>query len=186
MKPQHPMSVNVNTRMRWAALKNLGFIKGCRGRSVLDLAAGLGFFSVQLADSGARVLAADVHEGSLKYLSDTYGLEVARIDLEADEYPEGQFDLIFLGEVLEHVHDPEAVAAKAAARLAPGGVLLVTTPALEGPLIDTPGKRLGHSHGAEKHEREGFALPELQGIIQKAGLKPEGHLYSIFYLSELF
>jgi len=186
MKPRHPMSVNVNTRMRWAFLRKLPCIAKCRDRRVLDLAAGLGFFSVQLASAGARVLATDVHEASLKHLAGTFGLPVARLDLEKDEYPSGPFDIVFLGEVLEHLHAPDHVVAKAAACLAPGGVLLLTTPALEGPLINTPGKRLGHDHGAEKHEREGFTRDELNQLAINAGLEPRGHAYSIFYLSELF
>jgi SAM-dependent methyltransferase len=186
MVSMHPMSVNVNTRMRWTVLRKLPFVANCKGKRVLDLAAGLGFFSAQLAEAGAEVLATDVHESSLRYLSENFVLPVALLDLEHEEYPTGPFDLIFLGEVLEHLHAPGEAVAKAAKCLAPGGVLLLTTPALEGPLINTPGKRLGHAHGAEKHEREGFTQQELTRLVQDAGLIPQGHVYSIFYFSELF
>lgn len=186
MPPRHPMSVNVNTRMRFAALRSLPFVRHCRGKRILDLAAGLGFFSMRFAAMGARVLATDVHEPSLRYLSETFGVPVTLLDLEQDALPEGSFDLIFLGEVMEHLRDPESSVAKAAERLAPGGVLVITTPALEGPLINAPGKKLGHDHGAEKHEREGFTLQELRDCVEKAGLKVQGHRYCIFYLSELF
>ncbi len=186
MKPRHPMSVNVNTRMRWSYLRKLPCVMDCRGKRVLDLAAGLGFFSTQLTHRGALVLATDVHEDSLRHLAGTFGLPVAKLDLEKDEYPSGPFDLILLGEVLEHLASPSEAVAKAADCLAPGGVLIMTTPALEGPLIDTPGKRLGHEHGAEKHERDGFTHPELDRLAQEAGLTVQGHAYSIFYLSELF
>lgn len=47
--------------------------------------------------------------------------------IEDVELPDGHFDLVFMGDAIEHVHDPIAVADKLTRVLAPGGVLLLTT-----------------------------------------------------------
>ena len=182
----HPMSVNVNTRMRWTGMKSIPCLMHTANARVLDLAAGLGFFSVELAKQGNIVLATDIHEQSLDYLRKSYGLQTQVLDLEADTYPKGPFDIVLLCEVLEHLHSPENVVAKAATALAPGGTLVMTTPAMEGPLIHTPGKELGHHHGTEKHERDGFTKKELEDMARQAGLNIRGHRYCIFYGAELF
>ena len=44
------------------------------------------------------------------------------------EEVEGQFDLITAMEVIEHVADPAAFVASLAARLAPDGLLILSTP----------------------------------------------------------
>lgn len=182
----HPMHVNTNTRTRWNVLRKLDFIQHVAGKSVLDLASGMGYFSLRLKENGAAVLATDIHEASLAFIREHCDIPVQRLNIEADAYPEGRFDVVLLCEVLEHVKNPGAVIAKASACLKPGGTLLVTTPALEGALIHSAGKELGHHHGAEKHERDGFSQQELTDLLLAGGLHVEGHRYSIFYLTELF
>lgn len=182
----HPMAVNVNTRMRWVGMRSIPRLKQASGLRILDLAAGLGFFSATLAAQGNSVLAADIHASSLDYLHGRYGVATRLLDLENDDYPDGPFDIILLCEVLEHLREPEKVVAKAIEKLAPGGTLVITTPALEGPLIHSPGKELGHHHGAEKHERDGFFRHELEDMARKGDLDIKGQRYCIFYASELF
>jgi SAM-dependent methyltransferase len=47
--------------------------------------------------------------------------------VEDIELPDEHFDLVFMGDAFEHVHDPIRVADKLAGVLAPGGVLVLTT-----------------------------------------------------------
>jgi SAM-dependent methyltransferase len=47
--------------------------------------------------------------------------------VEDVDLPDGHFDFVFMGDALEHVRDPLAVADKLSRILAPGGVLLLTT-----------------------------------------------------------
>jgi SAM-dependent methyltransferase len=49
-------------------------------------------------------------------------------DVSDPAFPAGQFDLIALLDVLEHVEDDSALLVELAARLAPGGSLLVSVP----------------------------------------------------------
>lgn len=182
----HPMNVNTNTRMRWEAIKKLPEIKSLRGENVLDLGAGLGFFSVMFSRLGANLLAVDVDTSALEFLSKNYNIKTQFIDLEKDKLPEGNFDLIFIGETLEHIKNPGKLLAKSKKALTPSGAILLTTPALEGPLIHTKGRGLGHKEGLEEHKRDGFYLSELNELFASLGMKITYHTFSIYTVAELF
>lgn len=183
---QHPMSVNVNTAIRWNVVRNLPFMKSLSGKKVCDLGAGLGFFSVGFANSGAIVTAMDVDTAALGYLSATYGINVAQKDVEKDELGLAEYDIVFIGEILEHIQNPAMLISKSAAALRPNGLLVLSTPALEGLLIHSEGKQLAHTHGSEKHERDGFSESELRKLLEEAGFEVVYSKFTIFLLAELF
>lgn len=182
----HPMHVNANTRVRWDSLRRLPCLADLKGKRVLDVAAGLGYFSARFAELGAAVLAVDIDAGSLAFCGRSAGVTTECLDIEAQGLPEGPFDLIFVGELLEHITNPEGFICRLRESLAPGGTLLLTTPAEEGLLAHSRGKRLGHEDGAEKHERDGFRREELRSMLTAAGLECRGNEYCIFYSAELF
>jgi len=182
----HPMAVNTNTRVRWEAIKHLPLIKNCRGKRVLDIACGLGFFSLRFAECGAKVLAVDKDGKALECLHANYNIETKLLDIENEPLPDGGFDLIFLGEILEHVKDYQNILNKSREALLRGGIILLTTPAKEGLLINTKGKQLGHSEGDQRHQRNGFSLGELQDAISKEGMVIKYHSFSVFFIAELF
>lgn len=182
----HPMHINTNTRLRWETLKNLPVMKSLEGKKVLDLGSGLGYFSVRFSELGARVLAVDVDSDALDYLSGNFGIETRRMDVVTDTLPEEKFDMIFIGEILEHIKDPYELLRKAKEMLAPKGLVFVTTPAMEGLLINTKGKRLGHHEGSEAHERDGFYFRELNDYFSRLEMKTLFHAFTIFTFAELF
>ena len=56
------------------------------------------------------------------------GLDVVHGDLESARLPDAGFDLVYMGDVLEHVPDCRAVLAEVARVLAPGGFLYLRGP----------------------------------------------------------
>lgn len=103
------------------------------GRRVLDAACGEGYGSAMMAAAGARVLGLDIGEEVVAHARARYGavpgLEYARADVTAlDHLPDASFDLILSFETLEHVHEQERMLDGFARLLAPGGLLLVSTP----------------------------------------------------------
>ena len=56
------------------------------------------------------------------------GLDVFEGELPQAGFPAGSFDLIYMGDVLEHVPDPRRVLEECARVLAPGGVLYLRGP----------------------------------------------------------
>jgi trans-aconitate methyltransferase len=56
-------------------------------------------------------------------------LEILEHDVNADEFPEGSFDLVHARAVLAHASDPARICRRMASWLRPGGWLLVADPA---------------------------------------------------------
>lgn len=153
---------------------------------MLDVGTGLGFFSVACHNRGAEVFGIDLDREGLCYLESEWGILGERIDIERQAWPAGPFDLVFIGEVLEHVEQPRAVFAAARDALVTGGDLVITTPALEGFLTDSPGKRLGHQEGTERHHRDGFTSAELVEFLEGEGFRIRRAEMCIFLGAELF
>jgi 2-polyprenyl-3-methyl-5-hydroxy-6-metoxy-1,4-benzoquinol methylase len=55
--------------------------------------------------------------------------------MDVFNFPDGQFDFITMGEVLEHVEQPRELLSKVHRMLAPGGTAFITTPA-NAPMVD--------------------------------------------------
>jgi 2-polyprenyl-6-hydroxyphenyl methylase/3-demethylubiquinone-9 3-methyltransferase len=101
------------------------------------------------------------------------GLE---IDYRAGEVQEleGQFDLITSMEVIEHVADPAAFVGALAKRLAPDGLLILSTPnltSLSRLMMITVGEGLGQIPKGT-HDFDKFIPPErMKVLLADAGLK---------------
>jgi SAM-dependent methyltransferase len=111
-------------RYRWAA-QMVG------DRRVLDAGCGVGYGSVILAEADAReVLGVDLGEAVVAAASaaERPGLRFAQGDIARLDAEGGSFDAIVCFEVIEHVEDPHVVLAEFARLLAPGGLLVISSP----------------------------------------------------------
>jgi SAM-dependent methyltransferase len=112
------------SRYRWAA-------QAANGRTVLDAGCGTGYGSRLLAEAGARkVVGVDNAEGVLEAVAPAMP-EPVRLqagDLRKLEFGDGTFELVVCFEVIEHLADPFTVLDELVRVLAPGGLLLVSSP----------------------------------------------------------
>lgn len=92
----------------------------------LELGAGAGSMSYWLARQvpDGSVLATDIDVSRLD-AEHAPNLTIRQADVTADEFEEGAYDLVLARAVLEHLKDPDAMLARAARWLAPGGWLVV-------------------------------------------------------------
>jgi 2-polyprenyl-6-hydroxyphenyl methylase/3-demethylubiquinone-9 3-methyltransferase len=100
------------------------------GKTALDVGCGAGLLAEPLARLGATVSAIDASTdliAAAREHSASMGLE---IDYRAGDVQEleGRFDLVTSKEVIEHVADPGVFLQALARRLAPGGLLILSTP----------------------------------------------------------
>lgn len=102
---------------------------------VLDLGCGEGWFTAALLDAGTRPLGADVAAEPLRRASRRRAeLELIQLDDEtAWELKDAEFDIVWAGEVIEHVVEVERWLSEVRRVLRPRGKLLLSTPA-HGPL----------------------------------------------------
>ena len=156
------------------------------GKSALDVGCGAGLLAEPLARLGASVTAVD----AAPELIDAARLHAAGQRLEIDyratgvESIDGQFDLVTALEVIEHVADPQVFIDSLVARLAPGGLLVLSTPNRTGwskLLTITLAEGFGRIPRGT-HDYDKFIDPEaMRGLLAKARLKVidmEGIAYS--------
>lgn len=103
-----------------------------RGKRVLDAACGEGYGSALVAAAADSVLGLDVSAQAITHARARYGLPNLRFeqaDVTAlDHLPAASFDLILSFETLEHLFAQETMLQGFRRLLAPGGLLLVSTP----------------------------------------------------------
>ena len=99
-------------------------------KTALDVGCGAGLLAEPLARLGAKVTAIDAAPELIEVAKAHAAGAGLAIDYHATavEDLEGTFDLVTAMEVVEHVADPRAFLASLAARLAPGGLLILSTP----------------------------------------------------------
>jgi 2-polyprenyl-6-hydroxyphenyl methylase/3-demethylubiquinone-9 3-methyltransferase len=146
------------------------------GKTALDVGCGAGLLAEPLARLGAKVTAIDASEDLIdaaKHHAEARGLE---IDYRAGavENLGGSFDLVTSLEVIEHVAEPRAFVRSLAARLAPCGLLVMSTPnrtAWSRLLTITLAEGFGQVPRGT-HDYAAFITPdELSAMIREAGLK---------------
>ena len=100
------------------------------GKTALDVGCGAGLLAEPLARLGAAVTAIDAAPELIVAAREHSGRQGLEIDYRAAavEMVEGRYDLVTSLEVIEHVADPQAFLRALAARLAPGGLMILSTP----------------------------------------------------------
>jgi 2-polyprenyl-3-methyl-5-hydroxy-6-metoxy-1,4-benzoquinol methylase len=115
---------------RFAARKAFLLDRVTPGARVLDLGCGDGAFAAELLAAGCEVTMADVAEEALRRARVTAPRAEAVKLAEGEPLPfaEDAFDVVWVGEVLEHVADVVGLLAEVRRVLRWGGRLLLTTP----------------------------------------------------------
>ena len=149
--------------------------KPLAGKSALDVGCGAGLLCEPLARLGAGVTGVDAAPENIAAAAahaEGRGLDLRYMAGEVGALDIGQFDLVTSMEVIEHVADKAAFVAALAARLATGGLLVLSTP------NRTAKSRLLLVEGAEAlgliprgtHHWDDFVTPEELGeLLASAG-----------------
>lgn len=157
------------------------------GRSAIDVGCGAGLLCEPLARLGAAVTGVDAAPENVAAAASHArgtGLDIRYVAGDIAALDLGTFDLVTSMEVIEHVADKRAFLAALAERLAPGGLMILSTP------NRTARSRMVLVGAAEAvgaiprgtHHWEDFVTPdELRGLLAEAGLamgEPRGIAFS--------
>lgn len=160
--------------MHWQVDEH-GF-KPLDGKSALDVGCGAGLLAEPLARLGARVTAVDAAPELIEVAKSHAAGQGLAIDYRATgvEELDGQFDLVTAMEVVEHVADPQDFIDALAARLAPGGLMILSTPnktAWSKLLTITLAEGFGQIPKGT-HDFDKFIDPDtMRGLLARAGLE---------------
>jgi len=125
-----PLMRATHRRVHWMC-------NAARGTRILDVGCSQGLVPILLAREGKEVVGIDSSPQAIRTAESHLASEAAAVKklvtfLEADlaqhAFGEQRFDCVLMGEVLEHLIDPERLVAAAARLLDPGGRLVVTVP----------------------------------------------------------
>jgi 2-polyprenyl-6-hydroxyphenyl methylase/3-demethylubiquinone-9 3-methyltransferase len=147
------------------------------GKTALDVGCGAGLLAEPLARLGAKVTGVDAARANVAVArehAEGAGLSIDYRHGELAALGLGRFDLVTAMEVLEHVADKAAFLGSLARHLAPGGLLVLSTPnrtarsrVLMVGLAETVG-----AIPRGTHRWDDFVTPdELRDLLVEAGLR---------------
>jgi len=146
------------------------------GKTALDVGCGAGLLCEPLARLGAKVTGVDASPEVIAVARQHASAMGLSIDYRAGDVQElkGQFDLVTSLEVIEHIAEPAAFLKALARRLAPGGLLILSTPNATGwskLMMITLGEGLGRIPKGT-HDFDKFISPErMKVLLADAGLQ---------------
>lgn len=157
------------------------------GKRALDVGCGAGLLCEPLVRMGATVTGVDAApENIAAATAHAAGMGLA-IDYHAGELaslPAGTFDLVTCMEVIEHVADKSAFVHELAGRLAPEGMLILSTPnrTAASKLLMVDVAEMTGQIPRGTHDWDDFVTPgELAELLAEAGLEmgpPRGIAFS--------
>jgi 2-polyprenyl-6-hydroxyphenyl methylase/3-demethylubiquinone-9 3-methyltransferase len=154
-------------------------LKPLAGKRALDVGCGAGLLAEPLARLGAEVTGVDAAAETVAAARAHAAGSGLAIDYRQGELAGlglGTFDLVTAMEVIEHVADKPAFVRQLAGHLAPGGLIVLSTPnrTAQSQLLMIG---LAEAVGAiprGTHDWDDFVTPEeLEALLSEAGLKVE-------------
>ena len=99
------------------------------GKLVLDVGCNDGFIGEMLIKKQNKVFGLDIVKNNLE-IAESRGLIVKNVNVEKEKLPfkNNYFDVVILGDIIEHVFDTDRLLREARRILKTGGKLIVTTP----------------------------------------------------------
>jgi len=112
-------------------LKVLEYLGNLKGLTVMDIGAGSGYFSVKLAEEGARVIAADVDDEFQEFLkrriaeNDLSNIETRKIPYDDPGMAKEEVDMVLMVNSYHHIENRPDYFAKVREGIKPGGELVI-------------------------------------------------------------
>ncbi len=151
-------------------------IRPLAGKTALDIGCGAGLVCEPLARLGADITGVDASAENVSVAAahaEMSGLDVRYMAGEVAGLDIGKFDLVTCLEVIEHVADKRAFLGDVAARLAPGGLLVMSTPnrtAASRVLLVGAAEAVGYVPKGTHHWEDFINPEEFEELLAEVGL----------------
>ena len=137
--------------------------------ALVDLGCWVGFLMAEAHDRGWRTLGVEPSEFASAYARERHGLDVLTDDLLTAPLPEGEWDAVVLGDVIEHLPRPGQALDRIARLLRPGGVVYMALP--------DAGSRLARAMGARwwsvlPTHVQYFTRGSMETLLRRHGYEP--------------
>src|SRR5438128_277900 len=98
-----------------------------KGR-LLDIGPNIGTCLEMGRRAGWETQGIEINEEAARYCREERGLDVTSGQLDEGTFPRSHFDIVLMGDVLEHLRDPMATVRIIQGILKPGGIVMISTP----------------------------------------------------------
>lgn len=166
-------------RMANVARQHLRMLRKFRadltGLRVLDIGCSSGLFLAEAQCAGMASYGAELSPETAHFAANYFGLPVHPGDWRGAGYAPGSFDVITMFDVIEHLPDPMAELRAVLPLLKPGGLLLQSTPDIDG-LFPRLSYKLAAllnywPHPEPPHHLYQFSAKTLSAMLAKAGYR---------------
>jgi 2-polyprenyl-3-methyl-5-hydroxy-6-metoxy-1,4-benzoquinol methylase len=138
------------------------------GTSLLDVGCAQGFFLFNASKAGYITKGIEISQDAAEYARREFDLDVEAKPFEELRLPENRFDVVTLWQVLEHVPYPLMILNEVHRILKPGGLLVVSTPNIEGIPAKVLRKRWWDIKRLHINQ---FTIKTLSDILRNAGFR---------------
>lgn len=139
-----------------------------KGTNLLDIGCGEGFFLFNASKAGYSAKGIELSQDAAAYAKKEFSLDIEARAFEERQFPENYFDMVTLWQVLEHLPYPLAILKEAYRILKLGGLLVVSTPNIEGIPARTFRRRWWNIRKLHINQ---FSTKTLTDILENAGFK---------------
>jgi SAM-dependent methyltransferase len=145
-----------------ALLSVLGPVQGKR---CLDLGSDNGVVSLLLRKQGGSWASGDLTAETVEAIRSLVGADVHLVTEEKLPFPDREFDVVVVADMLEHVHHEAAFVAELARVVKPGGRLVVNTPHARDTALRRLRLSLGQTDEKHGHVRPGYTRQSLGSLL---------------------
>lgn len=111
--------------------KVLAYLGDITGKTIMDIGAGSGYFSVKLANKGAKVIAADVDDAFQNFIKEriqkegSKNIELRKIPYDSPSLQDNEVDMVFMVNTYHHIENRADYFSKVKKGLNENGELVI-------------------------------------------------------------